>query len=105
MPAAISREKKQELRRAWTMGLSCGAAARRIGVSRATACRYFCSFAHRQGAPRKRRAAAIPRYDGPPWIGTAITMPPAPVGPAWIGQSIHSGDQHDPQTQTAAPNL
>lgn len=42
----------------------------------------------RFGLSRKRHDPPLPRYSGPALIGKAITSPPKPEGPGWIGRRI-----------------
>lgn len=85
------------LREAYLRGDSIKEAAAHADVSVQTAWRKFKRFVH-EGLMRPPRLRArsryysprgIPRYTGPVMIGNAITTPPAPVGPDWIGVAIN----------------
>jgi transposase len=71
--AWLTAEKQDALRSALDRQMSCGKAARLVGISEATVINYRRRWGYRYRAKytrsRKERTFGLPRYAGPEWIG------------------------------------
>jgi len=71
----LSAEKQNALRSALDQRMSCGKAARLVGISEATVINYRRRWGYKYRAKhlrsRKERTFGLPRYVGPAWIGKA----------------------------------
>jgi transposase-like protein len=75
--AWLSAEKQDALRTALEQQMSCGRAARLIGISETTVINYRrrwgYSYRAKHMRSRKERTFRLPRYAGPAWIGKAAS--------------------------------
>lgn len=98
MAMRVSAEKRDKLKAHYLAGSTQRHTAHSVGVHENTVSAKFLEFRaeglHRGPSrrkwhvSRKRTEPLRSVYTGPDMLGKAITKPPAPIGPDWIGKAI-----------------
>lgn len=92
--SVLSHSLIEALRQDYRTGFGPSQTAQRHLISYGTVKTYFSRFQRTnvtRGPSRPyagRHEGQPAAYVGSPWIGAAITPPPVPIGPDWIGKPV-----------------